>query len=46
MDYHGLELLWGWMLDIDNSCETKLQIECKIKVNLNSLIKDEPVNIF
>ena len=32
MDYHGLKLLWGWMLDIDNLYETQLQVECKIKV--------------
>ena len=32
MDYHGLKLLWGWMIDIDNLYETKPQIECKIKV--------------
>ena len=32
MDYHGLKLLWSWMIDIDALAETRLHIECKLKI--------------
>lgn len=32
MDYHGLKLIWGWMVDINSSNDTIANLECKIKV--------------
>uniref|UniRef100_A0A4Y6EZ29 [histone H3]-lysine(36) N-trimethyltransferase n=1 Tax=Brachionus koreanus TaxID=1199090 RepID=A0A4Y6EZ29_9BILA len=32
MDYHGLKLLWGWMIDSDNKLDTIEHLEFKIKI--------------
>ncbi|CAF0709874.1 unnamed protein product [Brachionus calyciflorus] len=32
MDYHGLKLLWSWMIDIDNKNDSFEHLECKLKI--------------
>ncbi|RNA33744.1 histone-lysine N-methyltransferase SETD2-like isoform X1, partial [Brachionus plicatilis] len=31
MDYHGIKLLCGWMIDIDNKIDSIAHLECKLK---------------
>ena len=32
MDYHGLKLLWSWMVDLDSINDSIAHLECKMKI--------------
>ena len=41
MDYHGIQLIWIWMIDITDLNDSIPDLECKIKVYLKPKNNDK-----